>query len=455
MSGLKRATIRISEQEYRRLQEAEATHKYREQSSSRDEFLAQREILTGALHEMESRQYQLEAALGDLNYAGAEAIQELIMQNAEYQESMARMIEETGLRADDSFILLSQEFSTQLETERELYRHHIEALHQRLGNHEQEGQSKAESAKTWLQQCRILADFIQSRYDHERFLPGRLARALPKLELAQDNLMQGFAESCLQTSQQTFLDLTELRFELEQRLLEWQHEYGHAHLALSHFIKELEQNRSVTAVGLDGEELNAEVDVDYWTNGRYFQLVQSSQKLLTLLSHDQEGISTEELIRTHRELLPIMRNRFRAMVGDARLSALNSQLRMNIAEKALEAFETQGFTLNKAGYTDDDMRTAFLAQLASFDGSLVSINVLPPEKPGEGVGSDIVIATTHPFLKTEQEARLQWEEISQIFRQQNLSVSNISISETPPAGMTNNNEPSPSSQERLNGSLKA
>jgi hypothetical protein len=100
---------------------------------------------------------------------------------------------------------------------------------------------------------------------------------------------------------------------------------------------------------------------------------------------------------------------------------------MNIAEKALQALENHGFCLEHSGYSDEDMRSQFNAQLASPDGSEVTINVLPTERSSEELSNEIVVITTHPYLKTDHEARMQWDELSHTLSQYNLSVSRPEI----------------------------
>jgi len=173
------------------------------------------------------------------------------------------------------------------------------------------------------------------------------------------------------------------------------------------------------------------VDLAYWSNGKYRELLEKSRQLLALLSREQRSISTEELKKTNNELLPVIREKFETIIYDARLLALNSQLRMNIAERALQALETQGFQLNESGYTNQDMRASFTANLENADGSRVMIQVLPAEQPKQELTNELVVITNHPYLKTEQEARLQWQELCRTLNQYDLHVSRPELQPTP------------------------
>jgi hypothetical protein len=435
MSGYKRATVKISEEEYRRLHEADKERRFKEHAKN-SRPSRQTAELTDALREMENRQQHLEQAFRDidreLGWMGTEAIQQFLSENARCYENLATMIEEASADASVSLDLLSQRFDETLQREREQYQYHLLGILQRLNAHEQNEQSKAQAARRWLRQCVALGDHLQERFDHQRFLPGQLTKILGRLNLAQDNLAEGLFETSIQASQQVFMQLSDFRLELEQRILDWKTHFGRAQSALTQFVTELEMNASVNALGLQGEELPEQVDLSYWSYGTYRDLLDKSRRLLRLLSQEQRSISTEELKRTCDEFLPLLTEKFESMIYEARLSALNSQLRMNIAETALQALETQGFTLSTAGYANQDMRAAFTADLESPDGSRVQIEVIPAQKTDEELSNDLVMTTHHHHLKTEQEARLQWQELCRTLGQYDLQVTRPEILPTPP-----------------------
>jgi hypothetical protein len=434
MSGYKRATVTISEEEYQRLHQADIKRRFRDRTKKGDVSRGTAN-LTYALREMENRQQQFEQALNgldqDFDWLGADMMQEILAESAQYYQSLATMIEESNSNANASMALLSQRFRDELERERQQYRQHLQSVMQHLETYERREQSKAETARRWLKQAVAFADFIHTQLDHERFLPGRLARIRENLNFAQNNLAGGFYESSLQTSQQAFLQLSELHFELEQRIIEWQTEYENAYSAISGFITELEMNSKVNAFGLDGEELDVQVDLAYWSHGMYGELVDKCRQLLRLMVEEQRSISTEELRQTHTAILPVLIEKFESMIYEARLRALHSQLRMNIAERALQALETQGFRLNESGYLDQDMHAAFTVNLDNLDGTRVMIEVLPAGKTIEELTNEIVVTTNHPHLRTENEARLQWQELCRSLNQYDLQVSRPEIRTTP------------------------
>jgi thioesterase domain-containing protein len=167
-----------------------------------------------------------------------------------------------------------------------------------------------------------------------------------------------------------------------------------------------------------------------------------------MLSQEQRSLSTEEMRQANHELLSIIRERFESIIYEARLNALNSQLRMNIAEQALQALEIHGFKLNEAGYVGKDMRAPFTAQLDNPDGSRVTIQVLPTDKTTQELSNELVVITKHPDLKTEQEARLQWEELCRTLNQYKLHVGHPEVRAAPPVH-AERAEPLPVSDQQL------
>jgi hypothetical protein len=436
MSGYKRAMVTISQEEYRRLHQADVKRRFQE-IARKVKGSGETRDLFNALQQMESRQQEFEEALSILDHgmdqAEADAMQQILRENSLCYERLMTVIGQSSADTDRSLESLSQHVAEEMQRQRQEYEQNIQVLVQRLNRYDQREQAKAEAARKWLKQSVAFSEFIQAKYDHERFLPGKLFRILGSLNFAQNNLAQGFFESSLQTSQQAFLQLSELHFELEQRSLEWQTEFARAHSVVEQSIDELQQNARVTALGLEGEELPEQVDVAYWSNGKYRDLLDKSRQFLNLLTQERESLSTEDLRKANNEFLPIIREKFESIIYEARLNALNAQLRMNIAEQALQALEVHGFCLNEAGYVDKDMRAPFTAQLSNSDGSRVTIQVLPSDKTTQELANELVVVTRHPSLKTEQEARLQWDELCRSLNQYSLHVSRPEIRATPPA----------------------
>jgi hypothetical protein len=427
MSGYKHATVTISQDEYRRLQAADVKKRFKEFTRiTMSQEAGQNEVVLNLIKEMEAREMQLQNALGSLSqstFAYDEAIlQNLLDQNSIYYEKLASILRQSNAEAHDTFSYLSEEFSQALQAEREQMALGMQSLFERQEFYMGQEYAKEEAAQQWLNRCLVLMDFIQNQFDHQRFAPGRLDRIVRSLSYAESNLANGLTEISIQNSQQSYLELSDLNLDLEQLLLQWQSAFQTTRSAVNGLIIEMEANGRIHGLDLSGSELPDLIDLDFWTGGRYHQLLEHCKDLSAFLDEDRDVLSLEDVGRIYGQVLPAIRESFASMISDARLNALNSQLRMNIAEKALEALEQQGFVLDSAGYSGDDMRAQFNARLACADGSQVTIHVLPDENSDKELANELVMITTSPYLKTEHEARLRWEELSRTLSQYELTV---------------------------------
>lgn len=432
MSGFKRATVTISEEEYRRLHQADMKKRFGGHKKTMETGAEQNLELLSTLQQMEVRQRQLEQALIDSQQesrpAEGASMQAILAQNALCYERLAEIIEETRSGAHQSAVSIYEWFSDRIEQERAEYHQGLQYLAEQLEEQNYKEQAKEKLARQWLNRALRLSEFIQDHFDHERFCPGKYSRLLQRLNFAQGNLASGAPDASLQISQQVFLDLSELHFELEHSAMEWQAEFERAQNALQNLLNDIQQNPQVNAMDLQGQVLPEELNLDYWTNGKYSEVLNRCRGFVTVVGEEQ--LSAEELKRIHTDVVPVITSYFDSVVYEARLNALNSQLRMNIAETALEALESHGFQLQESGYAHEDVRSGFALQLKNPDGSLVTIEVLPQDGKDQELANELIVRTEHPTLKSEHEARLQWEELCRAFRQYNLNVSRPEIQPT-------------------------
>ncbi len=427
MSGYKHATVTISREEYQRLHEDGMKKRLREFNRIKSQDSGQDEVVLGLIRQLEERESQLQAVLSSTGQESFQSdnsiLQNLLEQNAIYYENLVSALRNSNWDMEHSLAAVTNELFKEMNAGREYINQTLQSMMMDQQYMQNSESMKVEAARQWHSGCTVLIEFIQSQFDHDRFSPGRLNRILRNLNLAENNYANGFFESSLQAAQQSYLELTDLNAELEQQVLYWQTAFEKTYESINDLVYQMVSNGKVNAVGLHGEELPNLVDLNYWTCGRFSQLLSHARQLSANLIQDQSIITFEDLDRVYNQILPVIRESFESMVYEARLSALNSQLRMNIAEKALQALENHGFCLEHSGYSDDDMRSQFNAQLASPDGSEVTINVLPTEKSSQELSNEIVVITTHPYMKTDHEARMQWDELSYTLSQYNLKVS--------------------------------
>lgn len=91
-----------------------------------------------------------------------------------------------------------------------------------------------EQARTLLADDGMMRDAIDADLPHERFAPGRLASLRQRFALAQGNIDSGLGETALAQAQEIYMQLAELRTEVELRYQEWQAAQVAAHPRVHH-----------------------------------------------------------------------------------------------------------------------------------------------------------------------------------------------------------------------------
>ena len=427
MSGHKRATITISQEEYQRLRDAEVQLKTLPEPKV--EVIAQIHqesqagIRTG-MDWMASRQDQFVNLLEDfedhLRDVESSTSQLLLEHQYEMQQEMERQNGVMWESAVQYMEDLDRYYESQVLAEHQRQQQQVSLFERRLGRMANDVQRKTELAGQWLASAEKLCNFIKQNYNYTFFVPGQVERLEQQLLLARENLDQDMPESVLVTAQQVYINFSEMRIVLERLEAEWQVLYCSAWEGACHIQAVASENQVVDAVDLDGQSLGVELDVDYWSNGGISQVFFDVEAIFTCLEDTQErpGIVTLKEILTDQ--VPALYLALESAVFEARIAAINSQLRINIADLVIQALQEQGFSLQEANYQGVDMRDSFSAHLVSFDGSAVEVQVNPC---GQGLGeNELHLRSLDEKFRTEHELLQRWREIHQSLANRGLSV---------------------------------
>ena len=125
--------------------------------------------------------------------------------------------------------------------------------------------------------------------------------------------------------------------------------------------------------------------------------------------------------------MPELRTRLADACFAARIEALNSQLRVNIADLVVQALSVQGFMLQGYAYEQNDWRASFQANLTGLDQSTVTVQVVPS---GTEIGqNELHILSGDQPLRNQREMRQRWDEVEDM-----LVLSGLSVGECQVAG---------------------
>jgi len=256
---------------------------------------------------------------------------------------------------------------------------------------EQEKQDKLQLAQDWLHDVELIWQQIDQNYQHERFAPNKLADLKRGLDLARNNVRSGVPETALGMLQQTYLGLSDLRMELEQRQQEWEFYYSATLEDLRQLIQEVQANRECEVeIGQGDEAEKFRLEVDYWTNGCLNRYEQDLRKLETRL-RDEESTLTTETIQDLAKQIEDLRPCLEDIVEQARDEILSSQLRAEIADKVAEVLGGMGYILvepeSNAIYEGGDQRRSYVLKLQDANQGEVVTIISPEGKTGENLVS--------------------------------------------------------------------
>jgi HAMP domain-containing protein len=430
MSGYKRATITLTRDEYDRLHAAgENLRVLPEASPYEREAINQQglESLRSSVETIQNRQnifhhviagFQHDLrAYEEINARRAAETQAAALQQA--QQSVGNLWEDvTALIADQEQRFASQQSFRRQETQAALDQ--VAQEFHRLAN---DAQRKQEIAAGWYSAAQALAGFIQQNYACDFFAPGQMENIQRSLYQAADNLAAGMPESALPILQQQYFALSDLRQELEAQHSEWQMLASAAWETASKILAIIEASEYVGAVDLDGSPMPYEINLAHWSEGALDPLV---EKLFTFLEGFQQDalVYSIEALREWREtLLPGLYRELEEIVQEARIRAINSQLRINIADLVVQALGEQGFHLQAASYHEADERQSYLARLTTEDGCEVMVKVEPA---GDTVGeNELHLHSIDREERTEHELQQRWKEISRSLSGYGLGVGNV------------------------------
>ena len=274
MSGHKRATVTISQEEYRRLYDAENRNYYAtltipDQSFNQTIQTSQKKLL-GDFHEIAERQNNYEKAINQyqdkIREIEVTTTQSLYDQQVDFYNQLLGMSDLVWSNTSELIQIQSQEFEANVIAQNQHLHAQIQGLDQKMNWFNQREEKLYSTTTNWLSDVDVLVNFIYMNYPRELVDQYMLRNFQDQIHLAHRNLEDGFYEASLSISQQLFLSLSQIRLELENQLS--------LRTALIQVINDkftLLSSRcstcqQVNAIDLDGEVLPELLDVNYWTD---------------------------------------------------------------------------------------------------------------------------------------------------------------------------------------------
>ncbi|MFF7976099.1 hypothetical protein [Streptomyces sp. NPDC007905] len=283
-----------------------------------------------------------------------------------------RLERDTRARLADQRAALERE----LAAERDQRRRDIAGLTGRVDELAGNRDRAAAAARDWLADGATMADLIATTLPHERHAPGRLDRLRLDLDTARRNIDAGHHEAALPLAQRAYLDLSELRIDIEYRELERRLAQGAATDALVLVETLITENEVRPVMGPDGRPLEgAELDVDHWSEGGLEELRDQVAERLSRARDDATTVAEQRELAVEAAE---MEQRLGEIVDRAGMRLLASQLRVNLADSVAGTLSRIGaYEVADGEYEDEDERRSYHAVLEHANGNKIVVQVLP------------------------------------------------------------------------------
>lgn len=426
MSGYKRATVSISQDEYDRLREAETkfqTIPALKQETQKKIQETSLQLLSQSVDDMQEREERyrriLEGMDGYVQQVESQASRKMVALERQILSKVQTSVGSLSEHYEDILAFQTNVFNSKLAELEQKSQSQIDAYLQTINVYEESRYRKRTIAETWEKMALDLFFFLKNEYPHDFFFPGALNKIEFRLNQAADNCQNELFETAIDQFQCIYTDLSNTKLDLDQSIQRWKILFQAVYEATQQLLASQEKCNEIQAIDLDGEALPFLVDVDQWTNGRLRDWQDRLHQFCDIMLNQMKSPSEDMLFQALQEDIPRFNDELSDIVFDARIRSLNSQLRINIADLVVQALSEQGFRLEDANYEANDMRLNYDACLKNIEGNEVIVKVCPT---GNQIGeNELHLESLDAELKTEHELNRRWMEI-------NASLQNVGIS---------------------------
>lgn len=311
----------------------------------------------------------------------AETARQLEQADEETRRQLRSEIRETAQNLQNSIREQGNHLRSEINQEREERIEQTRNLQRQINEIVADREQLGEDANAWIEAAEIKRDFIGEHYSLSDDDRRRLGRYDSMIKMATNNMSRNSAaeQTALGEAQSAWMDLTELLMDLEEREREWHILREQTIITAQGLLAEAQANRRLNRYQV-GEELPDEIsEVDYWTEGQLSQLINELNMLIERAENDEGNarLALGELRNVILQILPEADNRLGEIVDRATINVIRSQVRVSMADLAIQGLEAQNFRLIDGTYEGEDMRNGFVAKAEARDGSEVIVFIVP------------------------------------------------------------------------------
>jgi hypothetical protein len=428
MSGHKMATVTISQEEYRKLYEAEKTQQYNLESSP--EFIRglQDSIQTNTIQEVNQVLFQ--------NYSGlAETMGDSIARVENQMSIFVHEVNQQRMLSSQNLIESKKDTSDEIKVlESRMNKKLADLVDQNASlsiNLQAVERDRTERINYIVQQTednlsagQKIFDYVQSSYP-TILLDENYLTHISMVELdIQENIHSAAYEAALATSQDFLRRLSVYRSMLDVIYVDWFSKYQQVVNQCVQINNNLFQHQSFQPVTIEGETLDRQEDTNFWSHNIYRSLWDEFKSITDRINSDDTPLTSQELNEFQSFVLPDFLRRLSDCVSSARFEMVSSQLRYQLANRVLFALVQQGFKPVEGNYANQDYRKGYFAKARSVDGDEIVIEITPGEE--DICQNQVELISLDSKLRTETELIQRANEIRNSILSPELNVTQFS-----------------------------
>ncbi len=325
------------------------------------------------IQDVRRRQDRLDQVIGDLSSEVADLASEMRCSLARQSDLLRSLIADVDSKVE----AYRAESALALERERREREAQASALDARLNSIESKFLADHDAAHALLTDAGKVLQFLKNETQHGAFVPGELDRIDEVLEDASSALNRGLAQAAFGHCQSALRALTRASAQIAESQAHWNLLNSTALLRAKQLRDTLSVSSTLSLPLPAGGSY--EVDLAYWSRGRFDQLNARSEHILAELDGTPAELSLARLEEILSDVLPALQADLENVVDRSHRDVVRSQARYDMAEKMVAWYANQAFRVVESRYVAQDLREAYVVKLADVDDNELVILVISDE----------------------------------------------------------------------------
>jgi len=474
MSGHKRETVTISQEEYRRMYEAERQAIYETFSTPAqpsENRLVDRELELANLFQASSRRNEEYERL--ISHLETELREVESHTQSRMKDRETRLIEEMERRALNAEANAQQWINNQAQTievefakvrrifeeqvdnhyqaveanlrselqnnNRQIreanahYQAHIDqrnqAIERRVKRQEDRQEQLGLRAVQWLNDCQAMLDYLVTHFP-ARSLPGdEISEIGFTIQQTWQDVQAGFFESAIATCRTLSNRCSILRLQAEHNEIESAQVLLAVMDAIDDLHSKLQLCRSIPAIDFKGELIDHALDGAEWSPDQFQKLTETIAHLEEQIRQQSGELSLDEMYAVLQNEIPHLHQSILDFVDQVQHTSLNAQIRFNIAQMVVASVISQGYRVTSGSFEAQDFERGYVLHTHAPDGGELVVKIDPIH--GHPFASDLHIIARDQEMRTEHELHQRAREINHSLRRFNLQISDTEIVREP------------------------